>query len=114
MVTSAGQNFIGSKLMALAKKKSRSKPPSKTKQLAVGRSRRRFAICVQGTGFDTLVGRVYRILEDRKATQMGCVRVIDESGEDYLYPSSWFVPVLVDGGAERRVAAALKTSTPAA
>jgi hypothetical protein len=114
MVTSAGQNFIDSKLMALAEKKSKSSKPSKASGSSHSGTRRRFAICVQGTGFDTIVGRAYQVLEDPKAKQMGCVRVLDESGEDYLYPASWFVRIRLESGSERRVAAALKTSTPAA
>jgi hypothetical protein len=113
MVTFAGPNFIGLKLMALAKKKSKSKERPGEKAFS-SRPRRRFAICVKGTGFDTMIGRAYQILEDRKASKMGCVRVIDASGEDYLYPSSWFVRIRVDSGSERRVATALKSSSPAA
>ncbi len=37
--------------------------------------------------------KIYRILPDEGAAQDGDIRVIDESGEDYLYPAGWFVPV---------------------
>lgn len=37
--------------------------------------------------------KVYRILPDRKGEGVGCLRVIDESGEDYLYPQSHFAIV---------------------
>jgi hypothetical protein len=39
------------------------------------------------------VRKVYRALPDSVAASRGFVRVIDESGEDYLYPSDRFVPV---------------------
>jgi hypothetical protein len=39
--------------------------------------------------------KIYRALADVDAGQEGDLRVIDESGEDYLYPSEWFVPVKV-------------------
>ena len=37
--------------------------------------------------------KVYRILPDRTASRDGYLRVVDESGEDYLYPAEYFVPV---------------------
>jgi hypothetical protein len=37
--------------------------------------------------------KVYRILPDDEARKEGDVRVIDESGEDYLYPAEWFATV---------------------
>lgn len=53
-----------------------------------------FAICIAAEGYDDLeVWKVYRILPDSKAAEVGCLRVIDESGEDYLYPVSCFVRV---------------------
>ena len=53
-----------------------------------------FAICVTGEADGDLeVWKVYRVLPDSKASEVGCLRVIDESGEDYLYPQSRFVIV---------------------
>lgn len=53
-----------------------------------------FAICVANEGYEDLeVWKVYRILPDPKAAEVGCLRVVDESGEDYLYPASCFVQV---------------------
>lgn len=46
-----------------------------------------FVICVANDGCEDLeVWKIYRVLPDAKAEQVGCLRVIDESGEDYLYP----------------------------
>jgi hypothetical protein len=51
-----------------------------------------FAICVANKGYDDVeVWKVYRVLPDAKAAAVGCVRVIDESGEDYLYAADRFV-----------------------
>jgi len=56
--------------------------------------RANFAICVANQGYDDLeVWKVYKVLPDAKAAEVGCVRVIDESGEDYLYPADRFVAV---------------------
>jgi len=53
-----------------------------------------FAICVANEGCDDLeVWKVYQVLTDPKAAGVGCIRVIDESGEDYLYPVDRFVAV---------------------
>jgi hypothetical protein len=52
-----------------------------------------FAICIVNDGYDDLeVWKVYQILSDSKAAGVGCLRVIDESGEDYLYPAHCFIP----------------------
>jgi len=54
----------------------------------------KFAICISNKGYDDLESRkLYRILSDEKAKGAGCLRVIDESGEDYLYPADRFVIV---------------------
>jgi hypothetical protein len=53
-----------------------------------------FAICVANEGYDDLeVWKVYQVLPDAKAAGVGCMRVIDESGEDYLYPADRFAAV---------------------
>jgi len=69
---------------------------------------RGFAVCVKGTGFDTVPGKTYRTLEDRTAKRDGWIRVIDECGEDYLYPASWFVAVHPAKASGRRLASALR------
>ena len=77
--------------MELAKKKSKSKVNSNSVRRAPKRGG--FAVCVHGTGFDTVVGRAYRLMDDPDAVLDGWVRVIDESGEDYLYPTKFFVRI---------------------
>jgi hypothetical protein len=64
-----------------------------------------FAICVDnGEYVGTLeLRKVYEILEDSTAASRNHVRVIDESGEDYLCPSSWFVSVAVPENVEQRL-----------
>ena len=39
-----------------------------------------------------VINAVYETMPDDKAANHGLIRVIDESGEDYLYPESYFVP----------------------
>lgn len=53
-----------------------------------------FAICVRSEGYEDLeVWKIYRVLSDSEAIEVGCLRVVDESGEDYLYPADRFVAV---------------------
>lgn len=56
---------------------------------------RRFAVCVDNRGYpDSLeLHKIYRVLPDEDAAEDGDIRVIDESGEDYLYPAGRFVEV---------------------
>jgi len=52
----------------------------------------RFALCISDAGCDDLkVGTIYRVLPDATAEYEQFLRVVDESGEDYLYPASRFV-----------------------
>jgi hypothetical protein len=64
---------------------------------------KQFAICVNnGEYAGTLdLRKVYEVLEDESAAKRQYMRVIDESGEDYLYPRSWFIPVSVPEDVEQ-------------
>lgn len=55
----------------------------------------RFAICLRNDGYPAALEprKLYRVLSDPEAAAMGLVRVIDESGEDYLYPADFFANV---------------------
>jgi len=55
----------------------------------------RFLLCVNCANYPASleVRKVYAALPDPEAESSGFVRVIDESGEDYLYPQSLFVAV---------------------
>jgi hypothetical protein len=54
----------------------------------------RFAICIKTDDPDLLTPRmVYEVLPDENAGRSNYIRVIDNEGEDYLYPASYFVSV---------------------
>lgn len=58
------------------------------------KSRSKFVLRIRNDGADDLeLRKVYQVLSDRSAARDGYARVIDESGEDYLYPAEYFVPV---------------------
>ncbi len=51
-----------------------------------------FSVCLDNKDCDNLEKRkIYRIIPDQEAAKEGYLRVVDESGEDYLYPESYFV-----------------------
>ena len=53
-----------------------------------------FAICIQNEGSDDLsLRKIYQILPDSSAAIDDYIRVIDDSGEDYLYPTTYFVQI---------------------
>jgi hypothetical protein len=53
----------------------------------------KFAICVDNSDYPVSLERrkIYEALQDADAAKTGLIRVIDESGEDYLYPASCFI-----------------------
>lgn len=57
--------------------------------------KRQFVICVDNEGYPASLERwkVYRALPDREADSHDLLRVMDESGEDYLYPKERFRPL---------------------
>jgi hypothetical protein len=61
------------------------------------RTARRFVVCVRNRGYEASLERnkIYVARPDPEAERDGDIRIVDESGEDYLYPASWFVAVEV-------------------
>ena len=64
-----------------------------------------YAICITDAEPDLQPRKVYRILPDRIASKESFLRVIDESGEDYLYPDRYFVLIKLPQSAEIAFAA---------
>lgn len=60
-------------------------------------SETRFVICINDGGYvdDLKVRTVYQVLPDESAARSNYIRVVDETGEDYLYPANLFVPIEV-------------------
>lgn len=72
-----------------------------------------FILCVRSEGAEDLEPRkVYEALPDAAAAREGYARVIDESGEDYLYPSEYFVPVKLPAAVQKQFAAPSRKSRP--
>jgi hypothetical protein len=71
----------------------------------------RFVLCVESGDYQASLEprKVYRVISDPAAEAKGLVRVVDESGEDYLFPATLFVPIEVPADA----ALAFATHAPA-
>lgn len=57
----------------------------------------KFVVCINNIDYPASLElhKIYRAIPDKDAATEGDIRVIDESGEDYLYPSSYFVPIQI-------------------
>jgi len=54
-----------------------------------------FVVCINNADYPAslVLHKIYRVIMDEDAAEEKDIRIIDESGEDYLYPSSYFVPI---------------------
>jgi hypothetical protein len=84
------------KRMASARKSSSVRGTSTSSRKSAAKERR-FAVCVQNKGYESSLERnkIYAVLPDEDAERDGDLRVIDESGEDYLFSADRFVAIEV-------------------
>ena len=70
----------------------------------------RFAICIRNTGYAVSLNllKVYPVIDDADAEETGMVRIIDESGEDYLHASKRFVVVILPPAEAQALVQAMK------
>jgi len=71
----------------------------------MAKTAKRLVICVDNSGYEVSLERrkIYVSLPDAKAGRLGLVRVIDESGSDYLYPKGAFVDAALPQSIRRAV-----------
>jgi len=69
---------------------------------------KQFAVCLRNDGYQVSLERrkIYQVVPDLEAAKHRQVRVIDESGEDYLYPQNFFAPIELPQPIRRAVLAA--------
>lgn len=55
----------------------------------------RFVVCVKNTRYRASLElrKIYEVVPDEQAAERHFVRIMDESGEDYLYPENYFLPI---------------------
>lgn len=70
---------------------------------------KQFVVCLKNEGYEVSLERrkIYRALPDPEAAKHRQIRVVDESGEDYLYPKSFFAPLELPQAIRRAVLAAV-------
>ena len=78
--------------------------------------REQFVLCVNNESYQASLEllKVYRTLPDAEAQRHKMIRVIDEEGEDYLYPKDYFVKVELSPAARKRFAEASERTDVAA
>ena len=61
-----------------------------------------FVVCINNEGYPASLElhKIYRVVPDRDAAADEDLRVIDESGEDFLYPATYFAPIKVPAAVE--------------
>ena len=66
-----------------------------------------FVVCVRNEDCEDLeLRKIYQVLPDAAAAEDNYIRIIDESGEDYLYPADYFLPIELSKDLEKAVLAA--------
>ncbi|MCH8108542.1 MAG: hypothetical protein IIB15_00290 [Chloroflexi bacterium] len=62
-----------------------------------------FVVCVDNEGYPASLElrKIYQVIPDPQADGQKLIRVIDESGEDYLYSEDYFVPIALPEAAEK-------------
>ncbi|HEX8138381.1 MAG TPA: hypothetical protein VF544_12385 [Pyrinomonadaceae bacterium] len=66
-----------------------------------------FVVCVRNEDCEDLeLRKIYQVLPDEAAAEDDYIRVVDESGEDYLYPTDYFLPIELSKDLEKALAAA--------
>jgi hypothetical protein len=78
-------------------------------EFAMGTASKKFVVCLKNTGYEASLEsrKIYQVLTDTDAAKHRQIRVIDESGEDYLYPQNFFAPIDLPPSIRKAVLAAV-------
>lgn len=92
----------------MASAKRRSKSNSSSTKIVKPLRPTRFAICLRNADSEDLVVRkIYQVLPDERSEKDHFIRVVDESGEDYLYPVNYFFVIELPQKIERTLRRAI-------
>jgi len=82
-------------------------PAVKTKSMSKAQAKQ-FVVCVKNEGYSASLEKrkLYVALRDQAAEKHGLIRIVDESGDDYLYPKPFFRPIALPHAVKRAVLAA--------
>ena len=69
----------------------------------------KFVLCLRNKGYEASLEplKIYRLLSDRSAEKHKLVRVVDESGDDYLFPADYFTAIELPPPIRRAIRAAI-------
>lgn len=69
---------------------------------------KRFVVCIKNRGYraSLIVRKIYACVTDREAETRQLLRIVDESGEDYLFPAAFFIAVELPQPVQRALAKA--------
>ena len=72
-------------------------------RLSTSRGVNEFVVCVRNEGYEVSLElrKIYQVVPDSDGARHKLVRVIDESGEDYLYPKDFFLPIQLPRAVEK-------------
>ena len=60
----------------------------------MAKNKKKFVLCIENKDTDDLEKRkIYQIIPDSNAEKEGYIRIVDDSGDDYLYPKNYFIPI---------------------
>ena len=105
MVRYIKANCIGMRRTALVEKKSKSNGSSPRKKGPAGSQ---YVVCVKNNDYPASLElrKIYQLMRDSAAARLGMLRVVDESGENYLYPDDYFVTIKLTPAVERALRSA--------
>ncbi|MDP2367101.1 hypothetical protein [Rhodoferax sp.] len=68
----------------------------------------KWTVCIKNAGYEASLEarKLYTLVDDAKAQALGMIRVVDESGESYLYPAEMFAPIAIQNSLEGQLLAA--------
>jgi hypothetical protein len=104
---SISQSCIGTKQAALGAKNSRSRTSSEVNNM-IRKKTGNLVVCINNEGYAVSLEKrkIYLALRDEQAEKRGLLRIIDESGEDYLYPKTFFRSIALPQSIKKAVLAA--------
>ncbi len=105
MVRYIKANSIGMRRTALAEKKLKSNGSFPRKKGPAGSQ---YVVCVKNDDYPASLElrKIYQLMRDSAASRLGMLRVVDESGEDYLYPDDYFMGIRLTPAVERALRSA--------
>ena len=77
--------------------------------MAKNNSKKMFVVCIKNEGYAASLElrKIYEVVQDDLAADHQMIRVIDESGEDYLFPVDFFIPIDLPKPVEQALSAAV-------